>query len=444
MEPMITVDNLSKKFKIYESPCHRALEWATFGRKQCHQEFWALRDISFEVERGECFGIIGANGAGKTTLLKLLTRTLYPTCGTFEIWGRVLSLLELGTGFNPELTGRQNLYNSAYLLGLPGEYLEGRIADIEAFAELGDFFDRFVKLYSSGMYVRLAFSMFVFLNPEVLIIDEALSVGDVFFQQKCFSKMREIISGGATCLFVSHDTAAVQNLCRRAILLNQGEIAFCGDVKEAVSRYFGAMGSCPGAGMQLSAEETVPSEPADNLMSSDEIISHNILVNSANHHGAGGLEIFAARVTNSEGRDTMHVNMMEILTFHLLLKANKDIGDPSAGIHLFDRLGNIVFAAGTRQLNHRLVDLSAGQELIVWIDLKLNVQPGEYAFSLGASMPSADCGPNMGCILDRHELLGPIVVVANPAKTYPFYGIARLPMKVNYCRVKKPDFEEKL
>ncbi|MCK5219713.1 ATP-binding cassette domain-containing protein, partial [bacterium] len=159
MEPMITVDNLSKKFKIYESPCHRALEWATFGRKQCHQEFWALRDISFEVERGECFGIIGANGAGKTTLLKLLTRTLYPTCGTFEIWGRVLSLLELGTGFNPELTGRQNLYNSAYLLGLPGEYLEGRIADIEAFAELGDFFDRFVKLYSSGMYVRLAFSM---------------------------------------------------------------------------------------------------------------------------------------------------------------------------------------------------------------------------------------------------------------------------------------------
>lgn len=433
---MITVNNLSKKFKIYQRPSRRALEWATFGRKQCHQEFWALRDISFEVERGECFGIIGANGAGKTTLLKLLTRTLYPTGGSFEIHGRVLSLLELGTGFNAELTGRQNLYNGAHLLGLPDEYMNSRIADIEAFAELGDFFDRSVKLYSSGMYVRLAFSMFVFLNPEVLIIDEALSVGDVFFQQKCFSKMREIISGGATCLFVSHDTAAVQNLCQRAILLQQGEIAFSGDVKETVSRYFGVMGSRPGPETELSAKETVPSEPADNLMAPDEIISHNILVNSANHHGAGGLEISAARVTNSEGQDTMHVNMMEILTFHLLLKANKDIGDPSAGIHLFDRLGNIVFAAGTRQLNHRLVDLSAGQELIVRIDLKLNVQPGEYSFSLGASMPSADCGPNMGYILDRHELLGPIVVAADSAKTYPFYGIAKLPMKIEYCKVR--------
>ncbi|MBE9530154.1 MAG: ATP-binding cassette domain-containing protein [Proteobacteria bacterium] len=153
---MITVDNLSKKFKIYQSPSHRALEWATFGRKQCHQEFWALRDISFEVNQGVCFGIIGANGASKTTLLKVLTRTLYPTNGTFEIRGRVLSMLELGTGFNPELTGRQNLYNSANLLGLPDEYLEGRIA------ELGDFFNRPIKLYSSGMYVRLAFSGRIF------------------------------------------------------------------------------------------------------------------------------------------------------------------------------------------------------------------------------------------------------------------------------------------
>ena len=217
---MITVNSLSKRFKLYANPWHRGLEWAMFGRKTLHQEFWALRDISFEVSTGECLGIIGPNGAGKSTLLKILTRALYPTAGTFSILGRVLSLLELGTGFNPELTGRENLYNSVHLLGLPREYLEDRIGDIQAFAGLGDFFDRPVKIYSSGMHVRLAFSLFIFLKPEVLIIDETLSVGDIFFQQKSFAKMREIITGGTTCLFVSHDTAAVQNLCRRAILLD--------------------------------------------------------------------------------------------------------------------------------------------------------------------------------------------------------------------------------
>ena len=207
-----------------------------------HQEFWALRDISFEVDQGECLGVIGPNGAGKSTLLKILTHTLYPTSGQYDIQGRVLSLLELGTGFHPELTGRQNLYNSVHLLGFPDGYLQERIGDIEAFAQLGDFFDRPVKIYSSGMYVRLAFSLFAFMRPEVLIIDETLSVGDVFFQQKSFAKMREIIAAGTTCLFVSHDTAAVQNLCRRAIVLDRGEMAFSGDAVEAISRYYATMG----------------------------------------------------------------------------------------------------------------------------------------------------------------------------------------------------------
>ena len=436
METVIKVDSLSKKFKIYANPWQRAIEWATFGRKRYHQEFWALRNISFGVGRGECLGIIGPNGAGKTTLLKILCRALYPTNGTFEVRGRVLSLLELGTGFNPELTGRQNLYNSARLLGLPDEYLEGRIADIEAFAELGDFFDRPIKLYSSGMYVRLAFSLFVFLQPEVLIIDEALSVGDVFFQQKCFAKMREVISGGATCLFVSHDTAAVQNLCERAVLLHRGEIAFCGDVTEAVSRYFGSMGTPPNYRTEVAARVRATSEAEeDNLMDPDEIFAHNILRNGANHHGARGLEIIAARVTDTEGRDTMQVEMLQSLNFHLLLRAHKDIIEPSAGMHLFDRLGNVVFAAGARQLKWRLPDLYPGEELIVRMELYMNVQPGEYTFSLGASETSGDKDPNIGYLHDRHHMLGPIVVTADPAKTFPFHGIAQLPMTVTHFHI---------
>ena len=181
---MIRVNNLSKKFNIYSNPWHRVAEWADMGQRNRHQEFWALRDISFEVNQGECLGIIGPNGAGKSTLLKVLTGALYPTSGTFEISGRVLSLLELGMGFNNELTGRQNLFNSANLLGLPKRYIDDRIEDIMAFAELGPFFDLPLKLYSTGMYVRLGFSLFAFLQPDILIIDEALSVGDVFFQQE--------------------------------------------------------------------------------------------------------------------------------------------------------------------------------------------------------------------------------------------------------------------
>jgi lipopolysaccharide transport system ATP-binding protein len=429
---MIKVNNLSKKFKIYSRPWHRALEWSVVGQKRFHKEFWALRDVSFEVERGECLGVIGPNGAGKTTLLKILTRALYPTTGTFQIGGRVLSLLELGTGFNPELTGRRNLYMSADLLGLSDGYLKSRIKDIEAFAELGDFFDRPVKLYSSGMYVRLAFSLFAFLQPEVLIIDEALSVGDVFFQQKSFAKMREMISSGTTCLFVSHDTAAVQNLCERAILLRQGHIAFIGDAKETVSRYYAASGV---RDRQIPKTASTPPTSPKRVSTMEEIMAHNILVGHPNHHhGAGGLEIVAATVTDSRGHHTMQVEMSQSLTFHLLLQANEEIVDPSAGIKLYDRLGNHVFAAGTRQLGYPLPALNPGERLIVALDLTMSVQPGEYTFGVGTSEPSEE-GPNFGYAQDRIDMLGPLVVTYDPNKIFPFYGIAKLPMKARHCRI---------
>ena len=439
VESVIRVNNLSKKFKIYPNPWRRALEWATLGRRRYRQEFWALRNISFEVSRRECLGIIGPNGAGKTTLLKILTRALYPTGGTFEIRGRVLSLLELGTGFNPELAGRQNLYNSANLLGFPESYIKEKMAEIEAFADLGEFFDRPIKLYSSGMYVRLAFSMFVFLEPDVLIIDEALSVGDIFFQQKCFAKMHEIISEGTTCLFVSHDTAAIQNLCQRAILLHQGQIAFLGDATEAVSRYFATLGTKPGSKPHRAKRATFDHKTFDKLMDPADVLAHDILRDSTNRHGARELEIIAARVTDSRGRDTMQVEMLQSLTFHLLLHANKNIFNPNAGIHLFDRLGNIVFASGARHLGKCLPDLSPGDRLIVRMELHFNVQPGEYTFSLGAGEPSGSEEPNVGYIQDRHELLGPIAVTADNKKLFPFYGIAQLPMTVNYCHLTNGD-----
>lgn len=436
MRPVIEAKDLSKQFKIYSSPWNRAVEWATFGRTKKHQEFWALKNISFELAGGECLGVIGPNGAGKSTLLKILTRALYPTTGSFEVKGRVLSLLELGTGFHPELTGRQNLFNSACLLGFDRTYLEDCMEDIQAFAELGEFFDRPIKLYSSGMYVRLAFSMFAFLDPEVLIIDEALSVGDVFFQQKSFARMHAMVGGGTTCIFVSHDTNAVQNLCRKAILLQRGEIAFYGDVKEAVSRYFGSIGSRSNS-IPVENKRTVFApksiQQPDGGIDASQILACNILGNGARRHGAGGLKIIGARVTDRSGRDTLQVDMLDSLTFDLLLLAEESIVDPNSGIHLFDRFGNLVFAAGTKQMGQRLPDLSAGEELVVRLVLWFNVQPGEYTFSLGASEPSSDHGPNVGYLHDRCEMLGPVVVTAAPEKISPFYGIARLPLEVYYC-----------
>ena len=427
---VVRVNHLSKRFKIYSSPWARALEWASYGRKICHQDFWALKDISFELKRGECLGIIGPNGAGKTTLLKILTRSLYPTTGMFEIRGNVLSLLELGTGFNQELTGRQNIYRSSQLLGFPEGYVSDRLQDIEAFAELGDFFDRPIKIYSSGMYIRLAFSMFVFLKPEVLVVDEALSVGDIFFQQKCFSTMRQIMADGVTCLFVSHDTTAIANLSNRVLLLNQGMMDFLGSPEEAVSKYYSKIGSRKTSMLSSKSRPEHPPLSDDEIMSPEEIVRHSVLASSQGY-GAGGMKIVAARVTDEIGRDTLQVRMLESLFFYLLVRATEEISEPCVGFHLHDRLGNLVFAAGTPQLRTPLPSLKPGQELIVRFEIRFNVQGGEYTFGLVTAEPSEE-GPNIGYFHDRHQELGPIVVLTDYGVVLPFYGTAQLPMKISY------------
>ena len=436
-EIVVKVNHLGKRFKIYSNPWARALEWACYGQKAYHRDFWALRNISFELKEGECFGIIGPNGAGKSTLLKILTRSLYPTTGAFQVQGNVLSLLELGTGFHGELTGRQNVYRSSQLLGFPGGYVSERIQEIEAFAELGDFFDRAIKTYSSGMYVRLAFSMFVFLKPEVLVVDEALSVGDIFFQQKCFTKIRELLSSNTTCLFASHDMAAIQHLCDRAILLWHGQIEFMGDPEEAVSRYFATMGKRSDHAKNIEPCQRFDPSGTGGMMAPEEILAHNILANNKRRHGAGGLVIAGARVTDSRGRDTLQISMEEKLCFHVLLRAEDEVANPNVGVDLFDRFGNLVFASGVVNIGHPLHDMSQGDHMVVRIDLTMNVQPGEYSFCLAAAEPSADQCPNVGYVHDRHEMLGPISVNYDPSQLLPFYGMAKLPMEVQDCVVKK-------
>lgn len=237
MSVVIRVQNLSKCYQIYDRPQDRLKQSLWRGRKRFFHEFWALRGVTFEVKRGEVVGIIGRNGSGKSTLLQLITGTLTPTSGSIEVHGRVAALLELGSGFNPEFTGRENVFMNATILGLNQAEIASRFEEIAAFADIGEFIEQPVKTYSSGMYIRLAFAVAVSVTPDVLIVDEALSVGDEVFQRKCFARIQAIQQAGAAILFVSHSAQAVVELCQNALLLDQGEHLLTGKPKMVVAQY---------------------------------------------------------------------------------------------------------------------------------------------------------------------------------------------------------------
>jgi lipopolysaccharide transport system ATP-binding protein len=236
-EPVIHVDGLGKCYEIYSRPFDRLKQTLWRGRRQFYREFWALRDVSFEVRRGEALGIIGRNGSGKSTLLQIIAGTLRPTEGRVAVRGRVHALLELGSGFNPEFTGRENVFLNAAVLGVPPGEARARFDEIAAFADIGDFLDQPIKTYSTGMVVRLAFAVQVLLRPDILIIDEALAVGDAAFQMKCFNRMQQLREQGVSVVLVTHDTQTVRSFCHRAIWLDQGRIMQEGRTVDVTSNY---------------------------------------------------------------------------------------------------------------------------------------------------------------------------------------------------------------
>jgi len=253
----VSTENISKRYRlgtinrgVLFQEVRDTINRVVWGKnsvepKPDRNEFWALRDVSFDLKEGDTMALIGRNGAGKSTLLKILSRTTSPTAGRVRLRGRVGSLLEVGTGFHPELTGRDNVYLYGSILGMSKRELESKFDDIVSFAELEKFIDTPVKRYSSGMYVRLAFSVAAFLEPEILIVDEALSVGDAAFQAKCIERIKTIINDGRTFLFVSHAGPLVAEVCKRAIYLRQGQIVFDGETNEALQRYNDAEGTAP-------------------------------------------------------------------------------------------------------------------------------------------------------------------------------------------------------
>jgi lipopolysaccharide transport system ATP-binding protein len=396
----IRVTNLSKCYQIYDKPQDRLKQFilprlqrlAGQQPKQYYREFWALKDVSFEVKKGETVGIIGRNGSGKSTLLQIICGTLNPTCGRVEVNGRVAALLELGAGFNPEFTGRENVYLSASLYGLTREEIDARFDDIAAFADIGEFIDQPVKTYSSGMFVRLAFAVIAHVDADILVVDEALAVGDAFFVQKCMRFLRNFIKHG-TLLFVSHDTSAVVNLCSHAILLQHGRIERQGTPKEVTEFYLESLYS-EKQETQADYDNTMPEreiiEDEDFYDMRRDIINTSTLRNDIEvfkfdpdspSFGAGGAKIISVKLLNQDSMPLSWVIGGEMVKLKVTTKVLETLKKPIIGFYIKDRLGQALFGDNT-YLTYRECpqQVKTGQTLEAVFEFRMPILPaGDYS-----------------------------------------------------------------
>lgn len=355
----LKVERVSKQYRIYARPGDRLAESLTRGRLKRHREFWALRDISFEVEAGTTTGVIGPNGCGKSTLLQIIAGTLEPTTGSVWREGRVAALLELGAGFDPEFTGAENVYMNAALMGLSRRETERLFPDIERFAEIGQFMQQPVKTYSSGMFVRLAFAVASNVEPDILIIDEALAVGDAVFQHRCLRRIKEIQERGSTVLFVSHDAAAVRALCSRAILLGSGRVLNDGTPTEVLNQYQKIVMERE----QAFEDESAKTEEGD----ADEATDGEALtpLRYDYRHGDGTAEIIGAELLDASRRQAGVVESGTPLTLRVRARFNRDADDAVVGFLFNDSRGVHAYGTNTKEQQIDLGALRRGETVEV-------------------------------------------------------------------------------
>src|SRR5262245_30392499 len=340
MRTAIRVDSVSKQYRIYDRPADRLKETITRGRWKAHREFWALKDISFEVEAGTTTGIIGPNGSGKSTLLQIITGTLEPTHGSVSIEGRVAALLELGAGFNPEFTGIENVFMNAALMGFSKAETEQLLPEIASFAEIGDFIYQPLKTYSSGMYIRLAFAAAIAVSPQILIIDEALAVGDAVFQHRCMRRIKEMQENGTTILFVSHDPSAVRALCNRAILLNGGQKIAEGTPADVLNRYQKIIMARQQA-YEASSARTADQPASEFLERKATPLSY------VYRHGDRSAEVLQVDLLDSALHPVELVESGEPVAVRIVYMAHEDLDDVVCGFLIRNRHGIHVYGTNT-------------------------------------------------------------------------------------------------
>lgn len=369
----VKVSNIGKAYKRYPSKWMRLAEWTT--GQQLHTKHWVLRDVSFTVNSGDAVGIIGVNGAGKSTLLKIITGTTQPTTGSLEIGGRIAALLELGMGFHPDFTGRQNVYMGGQILGISTEQISKLMPEIVEFSEIADYINQPLRTYSSGMQMRLAFSVATAVRPDILIIDEALSVGDSYFQHKCMQKIREFQKQGTTLLFVSHSDDAIRMLCQRAVMLDAGSILKIGDAATVMDYYRATQVRR----MELSSTEL------------PELMQCGALVSDRD----------SKIVLASKSRDIVNVNILsetnpihsgDLISIHILLTCQAQYKDPHIGFGIRNKMGIMIYEANTYTLKYKTYPVSNGQKLSVIFRFPCRVAPGTYEIMVGVADGGYDRG----------------------------------------------------
>ncbi len=376
----ITVEKVSKTYRLYARNSDRIRETFHPLRKQYHRPFTALDEVSFAIRRGESVGIIGKNGSGKSTLLQILCGVLQPSAGRVDVNGRISALLELGAGFNPEFTGRENVYLSATIMGLSRDYVDCNIDKIFAFADIGEYVDQPVKLYSSGMYVRLAFATAISVEPEILIVDEALAVGDIFFQQKCVAHMKEM-QKNATIVFVTHDMHAVTNLCRRVILLDGGRVLFDGEPIDGVAKFTKLVHN--ERFQEKAGREAGDDNGRDEAMHCQDDDRGWLAVSAEDRGGALEIEILKVKVTDGQGLAKETVVQGDEVVVHLLVRAARDVDNLIVGYTAKDRIGNAIFGENTCSSLGGNFSVKRGTSEITYSFIWPEVYPEQYTLTFG-------------------------------------------------------------
>jgi ABC-type polysaccharide/polyol phosphate transport system ATPase subunit len=370
---------VSKSYAIYDAPGDRLKELLTFNRLRRHRDFWAVHDVSFEVARGETFCVVGENGSGKSTLLQMIAGILHPTTGTVAVNGRVSALLELGAGFNPEFSGRDNVYLNGSILGLTTRQIDQRYDEINRFAEIGEFINQPVKTYSSGMVVRLAFAVAINVDPEILLVDEALAVGDIYFRQRCMRKVHELRARGITIIFVSHALSDVKSIGDRVLWLDHGRTIDCGEPARVIAKFVAAMTDKDSTYVKKESVNPAHQRRID-PMRAPEVVE--TIPNIDHRHGDGRAEVIGIAVMDEHGRPLPMLEPAARILVRISVRAKEYLALPIVGFMLRNQLGMDFSGTNTARAGYELPAMEPGDVITVdfYVDLP-ELYPASFSFS---------------------------------------------------------------
>lgn len=442
-EIAIKLSGISRSYGIYRSSAHR-LKTLLFSSRN-PQTFTALSNVDLEIRKGEFVGIIGRNGSGKSTLLQIMAGILSPSTGTVAINGRIAAMLELGAGFNPDFTGRENARLNGQILGLTAEEIEAALPEIESFADIGDFFDRSVVTYSSGMFVRLAFAVQAAINPDVLIIDEALAVGDVFFRIKCYERLNRLREKGCTVILVTHSAEDIMHYCDRAFLFDHGRMLYEGDPTQAVNRYYALGHDTPGEPVETAPDTDMVGDATPASASAMDFVWPKHLpdgISEGEQFLDGHVTLVGGGTFSEDGTPTQLFHQFDTVLVMAEYSVHKNIGTPCAGVVLRTDRGIVLHGRHTGQSDTAVpAYLRKGDVLRVWHKIKLDIGPGEYVIDLGLSswpaemyaqrhrftMSELETSASRHCVATSVSRLSVVPPSGLGFAAQPFYGLADLP-----------------